>query len=138
MKNIINIAIIACMCILLNACKNDAITPDPTDDDYNPTITFIEPEEGEVYNSGDSLHMEFSIENPGEEIHHVGVWAINETAGDTIYDYFEHADIAEYYEFHEHTLLTVSTPSTFKVVAWTSNHDETDTIFAERHVIVNP
>jgi len=121
------------MMLCVTSCEEE-----PIDEFYNVTITFIEPAEGETFNSGDELHMEIDFEREGI-IRFVEVLALNETSGDTIF-YSGQVDVAteNYYAFHEHVDLLVAATSNCKVVASTWEDNPMERISEEVHITVNP
>ncbi|MBC8047984.1 MAG: hypothetical protein H7Y00_14395 [Fimbriimonadaceae bacterium] len=126
---------IAAFIICFYGCENEPMNPGG----YDAVITIIEPEDGEDFDSGDELHVEVTFVNTGGEIANVQVLVLNETTSDTLLFVDEHADVAEYYEVHEHFDLDVSEISQFKVYAATWDHDdEANKIESEIQFTVNP
>ncbi len=121
-------------CFVCSCAKDD--TPDGGT--YDIHITFIEPGEGEDFFNGDELHMEIDFERSGT-IHYLDVLALNNTTGDTIfYSGIIHADVNDFYAFHEHQALSVVSSAECKIVASSWEHDPVDKISEEIHFTVNP
>ena len=135
MKYLLLPALLVYTLISISSCKKDEL---PIDEPYDINITFIEPGEGEVFTSGDELHMEIDFERTGT-IHYIDLLAMNETTGDTIYySGIIHADATDFYSFHEHQDLVISVASDCKVVASSWENEPIDKISEEIHFTANP
>lgn len=119
----------------LMSCKEEDL-PAP-DGVYNVTITVLEPADAEVISSGEELHLEATFENDAT-IHHIGVYIIGETMGDTLYQYEDHVNIASYYEFHEHYTPTVAMEQEYQILFASWNDDVADRIEEHVHITITP
>jgi hypothetical protein len=119
----------------LLSCKQEEIPP--VEEAYAATINILEPAEAEVISSGTEIHLEATFENDAT-IHHIGVYIIGETMGDTLYEYEDHVDVSAYYEFHEHTTPTVAMEQEYQVLFTTWDEDPSDRIEEHVHITITP
>lgn len=105
---------------------------------YLPTVKIVEPADGEELVSGDELHLEMNFEYPDDTIVHVGACVINTEANDTVFYYKASVNTYGSYTLHDHYVTEVSDTAFYKVVAFTTNLDESDTVYAYVNVSVIP
>ena len=129
------IAAAAVSLLLCTACNKDD-TNNTTS--HTVTIVFDEPEEGEVLNPGDSLHMEVNFENDGGKVENAGIWLVNDISGDTLYSLVESPHIDDYYFIHEHYPVSIADTFPLTVTAASWDDGTADSVFASVHVNVNP
>ena len=115
--------------VVLSSCYKD----DPA---YDVSITFIEPEDGAIMVSGDSLHMEVDFECT-KVLNNIEVLAINTTSGDTLADFVE-ATTERFYSFHEHIIPTVAVSSNINIIASGWESDYANRISKQVSVTMNP
>lgn len=115
-KNILLTSVIALITVFTFSCKNKEVPV------YDIDFMFIEPTAAQVYSSGSEVHLEIDVQGTAP-LNNLEVLVINLTANDTIQNY----DVTtndQFYEFHEHLIITVGVPSSFKVLAngWEGNY----------------
>lgn len=103
---------------------------------YDVSITFIEPENGAVMVSGDSLHMEIDFECT-KVLNNIEVLAINTTSGDTIANFTE-TTTDRFFNFHEHIMPVVTVSSNINIIASGWESDYANRISKQVSVTINP
>lgn len=103
---------------------------------YDVSITFIEPENGAVMVSGDSLHMEIDFECT-KVLNNIEVLAINTTSGDTIANFTE-TTTDRFFNFHEHIMPVVTVSSNINIIASGWESDYVNRISKQVSVTINP
>lgn len=129
-KNIVSITIVYFLLVFLISCKNKEIPA------YDVDFMFIEPIAGQVYTSGDDVHLEIDMQGTAP-INNIEVLIINTASNDTVGN-FETSTTEQFYSFDDHLVITVGVASSFKILAnaWTGSYD--NRVFEELIFTVNP
>lgn len=120
---------------LLISCKEEDL-PAP-DNAYNVSISIIEPSDAQILDSGSELHLEATFENDAT-IYNIGVYIIGETMGDTLYQFEDYVDIANYYEFHDHYTPIVAAEQEYQILFTSWGEDVTKRIESHVHITITP